>query len=299
MSKPVCLVTGVGPEGGTGAETARRFGEGGYRVAMLARNADNLDALAGKYEDARAYPCDVADLDALVETVSRIRAEMGAPSVVVHNALRSARGGILELDPDDLEKNFRVNTTALLYLARETIPAMLEAGKGAILMTGNTSATRGGKNYGFFASTKAAQRILAESIAREFGPQGIHVAYFIIDAAIETPRTREVLAPGNRGGAVPRRPPGPLAWSFRVELRPFGGDLVRRPAAGRATLRRQRPSATARNPAFKGLPIGTDSTGRRAGTPAVTALSSSAASAARASRSRTVSLVSKPVPRRA
>ena len=157
MSKPVCLVTGVGPEGGTGAETARRFGEGGYRVAMLARNADNLDALAGKYEDARAYPCDVADLDALVETVSRIRAEMGAPSVVVHNALRSARGGILELDPDDLEKNFRVNTTALLYLARETIPAMLEAGKGAILMTGNTSATRGGKNYGFFASTKAAQ----------------------------------------------------------------------------------------------------------------------------------------------
>ena len=215
MSKPVCLVTGVGPEGGTGAETARRFSEGGYRVAMLARNADNLDALAGKYEDARAYPCDVADLDALVETVSRIRAEMGAPSVVVHNALRSARGGILELDPDDLEKNFRVNTTALLYLARETIPAMLEAGKGAILMTGNTSATRGGKNYGFFASTKAAQRILAESIAREFGPQGIHVAYFIIDAAIETPRTREVLAPG-RPDDFFARPPAIAEELYRV-----------------------------------------------------------------------------------
>ena len=215
MSKPVCLVTGVGPEGGTGAETARRFGEGGYRVAMLARNADNLDALAGKYEDARAYTCDVADLDALVETVSRIRAEMGAPSVVVHNALRSARGGILELDPDDLEKNFRVNTTALLYLARETIPAMLEAGKGAILMTGNTSATRGGKNYGFFASTKAAQRILAESIAREFGPQGIHVAYFIIDAAIETPRTREVLAPG-RPDDFFARPPAIAEELYRV-----------------------------------------------------------------------------------
>ncbi len=233
MGKPVCLVTGVGPEGGTGAETARRFAEGGYRVAMLARNADNLAALAGKYEGTRAYGCDVADLEALVETVSRVKAEMGAPRTVVHNALRSVRGGILELDPDDLEKNFRVNTTALLYLARETIPAMLEAGEGAIMVTGNTSATRGGKNFGFFASTKAAQRILAESIAREFGPEGIHVAYFIIDAAIDTPRTREVLAPGKPDDFFARPPAiaeeiyrvahqDRSAWSFRVELRPFG-----------------------------------------------------------------------------
>ena len=233
MTKPVCLVTGVGPEGGTGAETARRFAEGGYRVAMLARNADNLAALASKCEGTRAYGCDVADLDALVETVLRVKAEMGAPRTVVHNALRSVRGGILELDPDDLEKNFRVNTTALLYLARETIPAMLEAGEGAIMVTGNTSATRGGKNFGFFASTKAAQRILAESIAREFGPQGIHVAYFIIDAAIDTPRTREVLAPGKPDDFFARPPAiaeeiyrvahqDRSAWSFRVELRPFG-----------------------------------------------------------------------------
>ncbi|MFP6696725.1 MAG: SDR family NAD(P)-dependent oxidoreductase, partial [Alphaproteobacteria bacterium] len=74
---------------------------------------------------------------------------------VIHNALRSTRGSILEMDPDDLEKNFRVNTTALLFLARETIPAMLETGEGVILVTGNTSATRGKTNWGFFASTKA------------------------------------------------------------------------------------------------------------------------------------------------
>jgi len=233
MSKSVCLVTGVGPEHGTGAEIAKRFSEGGYQVAMLARNADNLDALANTYADARAYPCDVGDLDALVETVSRIKAEMGAPTVVVHNALRSTRGSILEMDPEDLEKNFRVNTTALLYLARETIPAMLEAGGGAILVTGNTSATRGKTNWGFFASTKAAQRILAESIAREFGPQGIHVAYFIIDASIDTPRTRPMLAP-EQPDAFFAKPPAIAeemyrvahqdrsTWSFRVELRPFG-----------------------------------------------------------------------------
>jgi len=194
MDKPVCLVTGVGPEHGTGAEIARRFCEGGYKVAMLARDADRLASLEAKYEDARAYPCDVADIDALVDTVARVREEMGAPSVVVHNALRSVRGGILELDPVDLERNFRVNTTALLHLARETLPSMLEAGKGAILVTGNTSATRGKTNWGFFASTKAAQRILAESMAREFGPQGIHVAHVIVDGFILSERHAKVAA---------------------------------------------------------------------------------------------------------
>jgi NAD(P)-dependent dehydrogenase (short-subunit alcohol dehydrogenase family) len=233
MEKPVCLVTGVGPEHGTGAEIARRFCEGGYKVAMLARDADRLASLEAKYEDARAYPCDVSDIDALVETVARVREEMGAPSVVVHNALRSVRGGILELDPEDLERNFRVNTTALLHLGRETLPSMLEAGKGAILVTGNTSATRGKTNWGFFASTKAAQRILAESMAREFGPQGIHVAYFVIDASIDTPRTRPVLAPDKpddffaKASAIADEMfhvahQDRSTWSFLVELRPFG-----------------------------------------------------------------------------
>ncbi len=233
MAKPVCIVTGVGPEHGTGAEIARRFSEGGYAVAMLARDAGNLAGLAAKYEDARAYPCDVSDLDALAATVGRVRAELGAPSVAVHNALRSTRGSILEMDPEDLERNFRVNATALLHLARETLPAMLEAGKGAILVTGNTSATRGKTNWGFFASTKAAQRILAESMAREFGPRGVHVAYFMIDAAIDTPRTRPILAPDRPDEYFAR--PRAIAeemfhvahqdrstWSFLVELRPFG-----------------------------------------------------------------------------
>lgn len=233
MAKPVCLVTGVGPAMGTGGEIARRFAEGGYRVAMLARNAENLAEIETTVEDTTAFPCDVGDLDALVSTIAAVRERLGDPSVVVHNALRSVRGSILELDPDDLELNFRVNTTALLYLARETLPAMLKAGKGAILVTGNTSATRGKTNWGFFASTKAAQRILAESIAREFGPQGIHTAYFVIDASIDTPRTRPILAPDAPDDFFAK--PVAIAdemyhvahqdrstWSFLVELRPFG-----------------------------------------------------------------------------
>ncbi len=233
MSKPVCLVTGVGPDKGTGAEIARRFANGGYRVALLARDADRLAHLETDMVDAKAYPCDVADLERLCATVAQIKADMGAPAVVIHNAVRATHGSLLAMDPDDLERNFRVNVTALLHLGRETIPDMLAAGSGTILVTGNTSSTRGKSQWGFFASTKAAQRILAESMAREFGPQGIHVAYFIIDAAIDTPRTRPFRAADKPDDffAKPTAIADELfhvahqdrsAWSFTVEMRPFG-----------------------------------------------------------------------------
>ncbi|MEC7806966.1 MAG: SDR family NAD(P)-dependent oxidoreductase, partial [Pseudomonadota bacterium] len=190
-------------------------------------------ALEKNIEQAFAFPCDVGDLDLLLKTIKQVKEKLGHPEVVIHNALMRVRGGILELDPDDLERNFRVNTTALLHLARETLPAMIDAGRGAILVTGNTSATRGKTNWGFFASTKAAQRILAESIAREFGPKGIHTAYFIIDASIDTPRTRPLLAPDKpdeffaKPSAIAEEMyrvahQDKSAWSFAVELRPFG-----------------------------------------------------------------------------
>lgn len=232
MNKPVCVVTGVGPEFGTGAEIARRFATD-YRVAMIARNAANVQTLAAKLPGARAYPCDVADLDALVKTLASIKSEMGPPAVAIHNAVHATRGPLLETNPSDLERDFRVNTTALLHLARETLPAMVDAGSGAILVTGNTASTRGKARNGFFASSKAAQRILAESIAREFGPQGVHVAYFLVDAAIDTPRTRPILAPDKPDDYFAK--PAAIAeemyrvahqdrstWSFLVELRPFG-----------------------------------------------------------------------------
>ena len=157
---------------------------------MISRNKDNLEFLQSKYNNTHSYPCDVGKLDEFKNTLNEIRRNHGSAEVVIHNAPSASRGSILDLNPDDLEKNFRVNTTALLYLVRETLPEMLKKKKGNILITGNTAATRGKSHWGFFASTKAAQRILAESIAREFGPQGIHVAYFIIDASIDTPRTR-------------------------------------------------------------------------------------------------------------
>tara|TARA_R110002167_G_scaffold163319_4_gene360183 strand:- start:1485 stop:2231 length:747 start_codon:yes stop_codon:yes gene_type:complete len=184
-SKPVCLITGVG--GGTGSALARRFTRGGYRVAMIARNRERLSQLEGELEDARAYVCDVADLDALMGVVQVVQSAMGDPAVLVHNAVSATFSPFMEADPEDLERNFRINATALLYLARALSPAMVNAERGSIMVTGNTAALRGVPNYALFAPTKAAQRILAQSLARDLGPQGVHVGYITIDGAIKAP----------------------------------------------------------------------------------------------------------------
>ena len=183
MDKPVCLITGVGDS--TGAALARRFAAGGYRVAMVARNAERLSALEREIAGSRAFVCDVGDLDALAATLAEIRSGMDAPRVLVHNAVAHSFDGFLDADPDELERNFRVNTTALLYLARDLAPAMIEAGEGAIMVTGNTASHRGVPKYALFAPTKAAQRILAQSLARDLGAKGVHVGYVTIDAAID------------------------------------------------------------------------------------------------------------------
>ncbi len=173
MTNRVALITGVGE--GTGSALARRFAQGGYRVAMLARNRARLQALETELPGAKAYTCDIGDMKALMRTVEAVRADLGAPSVLVHNAVRANFEDFLEADPEDLERNFRVNTTSLLYLARALAPVMLDAGRGAIMVTGNTAAFRGIPNYAVFSPTKAAQRNLAQCLARDLGPKGVHV----------------------------------------------------------------------------------------------------------------------------
>lgn len=230
MSDPVCLISGVGP--GTGAALARRFASGGYRVAMLARNEDRLRTLESGIEGSRAYVCDVSNSEAVRATVARVRGDLGAPTVLVHNAVGGAFGDFLEVEPEQLRANFEVNVMGLLYLARALAPAMIEVGRGAIMVTGNTSARRGMPRFAGFAPTKAGQRILAESMARSLGPQGIHVAYFVIDAVIDLEWTRRRMpdqpddffikpeAIAENVWYVAHQDPS--AWSFEVELRPYG-----------------------------------------------------------------------------
>lgn len=231
MARPVCLITGVGD--GTGTELARRFAAGGYRVAMLARNRERLASLERELADSRAYVCNLGDLDELLATVESVQTDMGQPDILVHNAVSATFQTFLEADPADLERNFRVNTTSLLYLARALAPNMIAAEHGAIVVTGNTAALRGTANYALFAPTKAAQRILAQSLARDLGPKGIHVAYVTIDAAIDTPWTRDQFnldkpdeffaKPVDIAEEVFHIAHQPRStWSFDVEIRPYG-----------------------------------------------------------------------------
>jgi NAD(P)-dependent dehydrogenase (short-subunit alcohol dehydrogenase family) len=240
MNDRIALIIGVGDA--TGAALVRRFAQGGYRVAMIARNAERLDELERKVPGTRSYPCDVADLDRLGAVVDRVVAELGAPHVLVHNAVAATFGRIFETSVADLERNFRVNTTSLFFLAQKLAPAMIERGEGAIMVTGNTSSFRGIPVRPAWAPTKAAQRNLAQCLSKDLGPKRIHVGYITIDAAIID--ASWLARAGLRPGAPPAdwqherdeyySHPGAIAdevyhvahqhpstWSFDHVIRPF------------------------------------------------------------------------------
>ena len=126
-------------------------------MIMMARDRERLKHLESEIADAKACLCDIGNLDVLLATLKDIRAEMGNPAILVHNVVSDTFSTFLDADPEDLKRNFRVNTTALLYLARDLAPAMVAAGSGAIVVTGNTAALRGIPTYVLFAPTKAAQ----------------------------------------------------------------------------------------------------------------------------------------------
>jgi NAD(P)-dependent dehydrogenase (short-subunit alcohol dehydrogenase family) len=228
--KPIAIVTGVGP--GTGSAIVRRFAGGGFRVVALARSPERIRALEQELPDTHAVICDVSSQSQVADAVADIRKRYGTPSVLIHNAVGGGWGTFLEIEPQMLDRNFQVNVMGLLYLVREVAPDMIKAGSGTILVTGNTSAIRGKANFAGFAPTKAAQRILSESIARDLGPRGIHVAYVLIDAVIDVPRMRERMrdAPDDffiKPSAIADElwhlhSQDRSAWSFLTELRPFG-----------------------------------------------------------------------------
>jgi NADP-dependent 3-hydroxy acid dehydrogenase YdfG len=226
----VALVTGVGP--GTGKSIVERFAAAGYTVAMLARSADRLAHIESATPNTHAFVCDVANDAGLAETLSAVRESLGAPNIVIHNAVGAERGTYAEVDPQNMRRAFEINTMALLSLAKALIPDMEASGGGALICTGNTSAYRGRARFAGFAPTKAAQRILLESIAREAGPKGVHAAYVAIDAVIDLEWTREFFAgkpdeffcqPSDIAEEVFRIAHQPRsAWSFESVIRPYG-----------------------------------------------------------------------------
>ena len=228
-AKQVCVVVGVGP--GNGAALARRFAREGYAVALLARTTETSGPLAASLADARAYGCDVTAAASVAATFTASEREMGPGHTLVYHAGSGVWGTIEEINPADFEGAFRVNALGLLLAAKQVIPSMKQQGGGNIVVIGATSSRRGVARTAAFAPAKAAQRSLAESMARHLWPQHIHVCLIVVDGVVDLPRTRAMMqdkpddffiAPDDLADTalhLTRQPRS--AWSFEVEARPF------------------------------------------------------------------------------
>ena len=194
MNGKVAAVLGVGP--GLGAAVARRFAREGFAVALMARNESGLSGIRQEIEGdgGKALPisADATDPASVEAAFGRARSELGGPEVFVYNAGAFQMGGILEIEPERFDECFKANCAGAFYGAQQVLPAMLEAGRGTILLTGATASLRGSARFSALAVGKFGLRALAQSMAREFGPQGIHVAHVVVDGQINTPRMREM-----------------------------------------------------------------------------------------------------------
>lgn len=186
MSQPCTCIVGVGP--GLGAALAGRFAAGGHAVALLSRTATHrspiLERMARSSGQARGFDCDATSPASVEAAFAKVRDTLGDPEVLVYNAGVFAVGGLLELDPARFEGAWRVNCAGAFLCAREVVPAMQVRKRGTLLFTGATASLRGGARFAGLAVGKFGLRALAQSLAREFAPQGIHVAHVVIDGQI-------------------------------------------------------------------------------------------------------------------
>ncbi|MBC7162657.1 SDR family NAD(P)-dependent oxidoreductase [Immundisolibacter sp.] len=190
---PTALIVGAGP--GLGLSLARRFGREGYAVAMVARRQAVLAELAAQLDSLgprlKTYAADATDPAAVGEVCAATLRDLGEPSVLIYNAGSYLPGGIADITPEQFEAAWKTGCMGAFLFARALLPAMADAGRGTVLLTGATAALRGGKGFAALAVPKFGLRALAQSMAREYGPQGVHVAHVVIDGQIDTPRLRE------------------------------------------------------------------------------------------------------------
>jgi NAD(P)-dependent dehydrogenase (short-subunit alcohol dehydrogenase family) len=229
MPKPTyerALIVGAGR--GLSASLARLFAREGLRVALAARDTEKLAGLCDE-TGAKAFACDAIQADQVAHLFTAVESAIGAPDVVVYNASARARGPVAELVPAEVERAIMVSAFGGFLVAREAASRMVPKAHGAILFTGASASVKGYPLSAPFAMGKFALRGLAQSIARELAPQGIHVAHFVIDGAIRNPgrveppdRPDSMLDPDAIAATYlnvlyqPRS-----AWTWEVELRPW------------------------------------------------------------------------------
>ena len=218
----------VGAGSGLSASLARVFARAGMKVALAARDARKLTALAQE-TGARAYECDASHRHDVEALFAALDAEGGVPDVVVYNASYRTRGPLIDLDPDEVQKSITVSAFAGFLVAQAAVRRMLPQGRGVVLFTGASASVKGYAQSAPFAMGKFALRGLAQSMARELSPQGIHVAHVVIDGGIRSARR---IAPADNPDSLldpdaiaetylhllrqPRK-----AWTAEIDLRPW------------------------------------------------------------------------------
>ena len=222
----IALIVGAGS--GLSASLARLFTREGMRVAIASRNTANLAALSEE-TGAQPFACDAVDPNQVGRLFDDVERRLGMPDVVVYNASGRLRGSLIELLPAEVEHALRVSAFGGFLVAQQAVRRMLPKGSGAILFTGASASVKGYAQSAPFAMGKFALRGLAQSMARELGPQGIHVAHFVIDGGIRNPgRTEPPDKPDSRLNPdaiaetylhVLRQPRS--AWTWEIELRPW------------------------------------------------------------------------------
>jgi NADP-dependent 3-hydroxy acid dehydrogenase YdfG len=224
MSKPVCAIVGVGPK--NGESFARVFDEAGYRIALLSRSTEFSASLAQELSDARAYACDAADAAAVESAFAKVATDLGAVDVLIYNAGGGSWQTIEEISAAEFERGWRINALGALVASQQVIPAMQSNGAGHIVFVGATASLRGRPKTTGFAAAKAAQRSLAQSMAKHLAPQGIHVSLLIVDGQIGEPGAEatvygERLDPNDIAAAALYLTTQPQsAWTFELDLRP-------------------------------------------------------------------------------
>jgi NAD(P)-dependent dehydrogenase (short-subunit alcohol dehydrogenase family) len=185
MADKVAAVVGAGP--GLGAALARRFADGGYRVAVARRQTDDITGLAEEI-GGKAYACDAADHTSVTALFDGVAADLGTPTLVSYNAGAYSPGSVLEITAEEFERCWRIGCLGGFNVGQAAARGMVDAGGGTLLFTGATAALRGGKGFANLAVGKFGLRALAQSMARELGPRGVHVAHLIIDGQIASDR---------------------------------------------------------------------------------------------------------------
>ena len=225
MTKPVCTIIGIGPK--NGEAFTKTFSGHGYALALLSRSTELSEKLAAELGDARAYACDASDPDSLTSAFKAVREELGPVDVLIYNAGGGIWKNIEEISVEEFERGWRINALGGLVASQQVIPDMKAKGAGSIIFVGATASLRGVPMTAGFAPAKAAQRILAQSMAKHLGPQGIHVSVLIIDGQIGDPGARETIE-GNRldprdiaDAAYRLTTQARSAWSFEADLRPM------------------------------------------------------------------------------